>query len=69
MKLNQLEELTGVRSTTLTFWSDLGLIPYIQTEPRRARRYDESSLERLAEVLVMRKRRLSIAEIIKEFNG
>jgi DNA-binding transcriptional MerR regulator len=49
VSIGELVRLTGVRYSTLKFYTEEGLLPFEQAEERLTRRYDrESTVERLA---------------------
>lgn len=65
VKISELAELTGVRYPTLTFYANMGLLPFQQKENRRARYfYREACIARLQEIEELKKQRRSIAEIV-----
>jgi DNA-binding transcriptional MerR regulator len=59
-----LAELAGVRDSTLKFYSEQGLLPFIQAEPGLARRYDvDRAMTRLHEIEDLQALGLSIEQI------
>ena len=68
IRQTELAELTGVRASTIKYYSELGLIPYKQDGERLSKRYDrEESIKRVQEILELRKQGKSIAEIIEYY--
>ncbi|HOM78391.1 MAG TPA: MerR family transcriptional regulator [bacterium] len=68
IRQSELAELTGVRPSTIKYYSELGLISYKQEGERLSKRYDrEDSIKRVQEILELRKQGKSIAEIIEYY--
>jgi len=68
LKISELAELNKVRYSTVKYYSELGLLPYIQKGKRLAKYYPaREASERLKEILRLRKRGLSITKIINRF--
>jgi len=62
--------LSGVRQTTLKYYTELGLLPFNQAEKRLTRKYEkEESLERLEKIKEMKEKRFTIKEIIEHFKN
>jgi DNA-binding transcriptional MerR regulator len=60
----RLAELTGVRPSTIKFYSEIGLLPYRQAENGLARRYEQqTATRRLTEIKQLRDSGLSIVDI------
>ena len=65
----ELAALTGLRKSTINFWSDIGLLKYKQDGPRLIRRYPEKeNLERVEKIRELKSKRLNIQEIIEAMN-
>jgi DNA-binding transcriptional MerR regulator len=65
----ELAALTGLRKSTINFWSDIGLLKYKQGGPRLMRRYPEKeNLERVEKIRELKNKRLTIPEIIEAMN-
>ncbi len=65
LKMSELAELNGVRYSTIKFYSELGLLPYEQKGKRLAKHYPtKEASQRLKEILRLRKKRQTIADII-----
>ncbi len=68
IRQTELAELTGVRASTIKYYSELGLIPYKQDGERLSKRYfREDSIKRVQEILELRKQGKSIAGIIEHY--
>jgi len=61
--------LSGIRLTTLKYYTELGILPFNQGGERLTRKYKkEESLKRLKEIKKLKEKRLMIKEIIEYFN-
>jgi len=69
LTIGELAEVSGIRLTTLKYYTELGILPFNQAEKRLTRKYTEGkALERLAKIKELKKKRLTIKEIIEHFN-
>jgi len=69
LTIGELAEVSGVRLTTLKYYTELGLLPFNQAEKRLTRKYKkEEALERLEKIKELKKKRLTIKEIIEHFD-
>lgn len=60
----ELAKISGVRASTIKYYTEIGLLPFEQAEARLARRYNQSiGAKRLSEIQQMRNDGLSIKEI------
>jgi len=67
IKRTDLAKLAGVRWSTIEYYSNIGLLPYEQTEKRRARYYyKDQALARLQEIQKLKDQGLSIEQIKME---
>lgn len=65
----ELAAVTGLRKSTINFWSDIGLLKYKQDGPRLMRRYPEKeNLARIEKIRELKNKRLTIPEIIEVMN-
>ncbi len=65
LKIGGLSKVTGVRLSTLKFYTEIGILPYEQKDRRLARYYDKhEAMKRLEEIQGLKKKGLSIEEII-----
>jgi DNA-binding transcriptional MerR regulator len=66
LKVGELIKETGLRSSTIKYYTELGLLPYEQKEERLARQYPlEENTKRIKEILKLKKQGKTIEEIIK----
>jgi len=69
LTIGELAEVSGVRLTTLKYYTELGLLPFNQAEKRLTRKYKEGkALERLEKIKELKEKRLTIKEIVDHFN-
>lgn len=62
--IGELVKLTGVRYSTLKFYTEEGMLPFEQAEENLTRRYRrEESTERIAHIRQLRQKKISIPEI------
>ena len=62
--IGELVRLTGVRYSTLKFYTEEGLLPFQQAEENLTRRYRrQASLQRIQEIRALREAGRSIPEI------
>lgn len=70
LTIGELAEVSGTRLTTLKYYTELGILPFNQDGKRLTRKYTEAkALERLEKIKEMKKKRLTIKEIIGRFNN
>ncbi len=69
LTIGELAEVSGIRQTTLKYYTELGILPFGQDGERLTRKYkEEQALERLEKIKELKKKRLTIKEIIEHFN-
>ena len=70
LTIGELSEVSGVRLTTLKYYTELGILPFSQKGKRLTRKYTErEALERLEKIKELKEKRLTIKEIIEHFNN
>ena len=68
LTIGELAEVSGVRLTTLKYYTELGILPFNQAEKRLTRKYKkEKALERLGKIKELKEKRLTIKEIVEHF--
>lgn len=68
--IGELVRLTGVRYSTLKFYTEEGLLPFEQAEENLTRRYRRTeSMARIAEIKALRAEGKTIPEIKKLYRG
>ena len=69
LTIGELAEVSGVRQTTLKYYTELEILPFSQEGERLTRKYKkEEALERLEKIKELKEKRLTIKEIIDHFN-
>lgn len=69
LTIGELAEVSGIRLTTLKYYTELGILPFNQAEKRLTRKYNkEKALERLEKIKELKEKRLTIKEIIVHFD-
>jgi len=69
LTIGELAEVSGVRLTTLKYYTELGILPFNQGGERLTRKYKkEEALERLEKIKELKGKRLTIKEIIGYFD-
>lgn len=69
LTIGELAEVSGIRLTTLKYYTELGILPFSQDGERLTRKYKkEEALERLEKIKVLKEKRLIIKEIVDYFN-
>ena len=67
---SKLSEASGMRISTIKFYSEIGILPFKQAGQRLVRRYDKrEALKRLKEIQRLKNKRLTIEEIIGYFDN
>jgi len=70
LTIGELAEVSGIRQTTLKYYTELGILPFNQDGKRLTRKYNkEESLERLEKIKELKEKRLTIKEIVGRFNN
>ena len=68
LTIGELAEVSGIRLTTLKYYTELGLLPFNQGGERLTRKYNkEEALERLEKIKKLKEKRLTIKEIVDHF--
>lgn len=62
--IGELVRFTGIRYSTLKYYTECGILPFFQEAPNLTRRYKrESSIQRIDEIKILKDKGLSIEEI------
>lgn len=69
VKISELVKLSGVKYSTIKYYAEVGILPFIQTQKLKDRKFHlKSSIARLAEIKMLREeRRRTISEIVEHF--
>ena len=69
LTIGELAEVSGIRLTTLKYYTELGILPFNQEGERLTRKYTEGkALERLEKIKELKEKRLTIKEIVEHFD-
>jgi DNA-binding transcriptional MerR regulator len=69
LTIGELAEVSGIRLTTLKYYTEIGILPFSQDGIRLTRKYKEKgALKRLEKIKELKEKRLTIKEIIEHFN-
>lgn len=67
--IGELVRLTGMRYSTIKYYSEIGFVPYVQIDQGLTRRYNRKiAMEILEKIKVMRESGVSIEQIRKELD-
>lgn len=70
LRASELAEVTGVRFSTIKYYSESGLLPYQQEGKRLNKRYPkDESYRRIQAIKKLKEKGMLIPEIIKHFKG
>ena len=70
LTIGELAEVSGTRLTTLKYYTELGILPFSQDGERLTRKYKKGeTLERLEKIKALKKKRLTIKEIVEHFDN
>ena len=70
LTIGELAEVSGIRLTTLKYYTELGILPFSQEGERLTRKYkEEETLDRLEKIKELKGKRLTIKEIVEHFNN
>lgn len=70
LKIGKLARVTGVRQSTIKFFSEIGILPFEQKERRLVRRYDrDEAIKRLKEIQELKRKGMSIEKIIGHYRN
>lgn len=62
--IGELVRLLGIRYSTLKYYTEEGMIPFIQEEENLTRRYNRiATIQRINEIIFLREKGLTIEEI------
>jgi DNA-binding transcriptional MerR regulator len=68
--ISELVQLSGMRYSTLKYYTEIGLLPFHQLDEGLTRRYPRvQALERLEEIRALKERGLTIQQIVDHFQG
>jgi DNA-binding transcriptional MerR regulator len=69
LSIGELANVSGVRQSTLKYYTEIGILPFHQDGERLLRKYKKDEvLKRLKEIKKLKEKRLTIKEILEYFN-
>ena len=69
MRINEVADVYGVSSRTLRYYEQVGILWSSHPDNKSQRYYDPEALERLKQIIVLRKLQIPIKDIIAVFNS
>ncbi len=68
LSIGELAKVSGVRQSTLKFYSEIGILPFAQDGERLIRKYNkDEALSRLEEIRKLKDNKMTIKEIVEYF--
>ncbi len=65
LSIGELAKISGVRQSTLKYYTEIGILPFTQCGERLLRKYNKDEvLNRLKEIKKLKEKRLTIKEIV-----
>ena len=68
IKIKDVSDKYNITARTLRYYEDMGLISSVRSDDYAYRMYDEESVKRLEQILILRKLNISIKDIQRIFN-
>lgn len=70
LRKGELSKISGTRVSTIKYYSELGILPFIQKEKRLSRMYDKAtSLQRLKDIRASKRKGMTIQELQNLYRG
>ena len=69
IRINEVVENFGISSRTLRYYEQVGILWSKHPENKAQRYYDETALERLKQIIILRKLQISIKDIVAVFKS
>jgi DNA-binding transcriptional MerR regulator len=70
LSIGELAKVSGVRKSTLKFYSEIGILPFSQDGERLIRKYKKyEALKRLDEIKKLKEKSMPIKEIVDYFEN
>jgi len=68
LSIGELAKVSGVRQSTLKFYTEIGILPFSQDGERLIRKYNkDGALKRLREIRELKDKKMTINEIVEYF--
>lgn len=69
LSIGELAKVSGVRQSTLKYYTEIGILPFTQDGKRLIRKYNKNeALGRLEEIKKLKEKRMTIKEIVEYFS-
>lgn len=69
LTIGELVKVSGVRQSTLKYYTEIGILPFNQDGKRLIRKYKkDEALKRLDEIRKLKEKRMTIKEIIQIYD-
>jgi len=69
LSIGELAKVSGVRQSTLKFYTEIGILPFSQDGEGLLRKYKkDEALKQLKEIKKLKEKRLTIKEIVNHFD-
>jgi DNA-binding transcriptional MerR regulator len=69
LSIGELAKISGVRQSTLKFYTEVGILPFNQDGKKLLRKYQkDKALKRLKEIKKLKENSLTIKEIVEYLN-
>ena len=70
LSIGNLAKISGVRQSTLKYYTEIGILPFTQEGERLLRKYKkDEAMKRLDEIQKLKEKRLTIKEIVESFSN
>jgi DNA-binding transcriptional MerR regulator len=68
LSIGELAKVSGVRQSTLKYYTEIGILPFTQDGERLLRKYNkDEALKRLEEIKKLKDNKMTIKEIVEYF--
>jgi DNA-binding transcriptional MerR regulator len=69
LSIGELAKISGVRQSTLKYYTEIGILPFAQEGERLLRKYKkDEALKRLDEIQKLKEKNLTIKEIVESLS-
>ncbi len=69
IKITELTERLGISSRSLRYYEQVGLIKSVRPEFEKYRFFDEAAVERLRQIMVLRKMQIPVRDILRIYES
>jgi len=69
LSIGELAKISGIRQSTLKYYTEIGILPFAQEGERLLRKYKkDEALKRLGEIQKLKEKKLTIKEIVESLS-